>query len=273
MVMEPPPERAVLLRLLAQRRARAYRCAVELRAPSLSSTAKNLSHTPAPWRMLDPMNPLASFTMLIATAPSLADAVGARDHVYLRHPTQRQAVAQRLVSGLRLLRAFLRRLVILIALELEWGLVDKRGEMKRPHKRKMKPTSAKLSLTCFDADKVSPWLNNDGPSFKPRVMSQNELGTNPSVHINMTLLYAELDFLANIAAHPLAKAQRLAFHLARKRHGIFMAPIGPRRVAGRWGTQVSAYFNLMAWEITTKSHTRPPPLLPPRTHWPTITAL
>jgi hypothetical protein len=219
------------------------------------------------------MNPLAAFTMLIATAQSLADAVSARDHVYLRHPTQRQAVAQRLVSGLRLLRAFLRRLVILIALELEWGLVDKRGEMKRPHKRKMKPSSAKLSLICFDADKVSPWLNADGPNFKPRLPSQNEPGANPSVHITMTSLYAQLDFLANIAANPLAKAKRLAFHLARKHHGIFMAPSGPKRIGGRWGMQVSAYFNLMAWEITTKSHTRPPPLPPPRTHWPTITAL
>jgi hypothetical protein len=106
--------------------------------------------------MLNAMNPLAAFTMLIATAQSLVDAVGARDDVYLRHATRRQAVAQRLVSGLRLLRAFLRRLIILIALELEWGLVDRRGEMKRPHKRKMKLTLAKLSLTCFDPDKASP---------------------------------------------------------------------------------------------------------------------
>jgi hypothetical protein len=219
------------------------------------------------------MNPLAAFTMLIATAQSLADAVSARDHVYLRHPTQRKAVAQRLVSGLRLLRAFLRRLVILIALDLEWGLVDKRGEMKRPHKRQMKPSSAKLSLICFDADKVSPWLNADGPSFKPRAKSQNEPGTNPSVHITMTSLYAQLDFLANIAANPLAKAKRLAFHLARKRHGIFMAPSGPRRIGGRWGTQVSMYFDLMAGDIITKSRNRPPPLPPPRTHWPMITAL
>jgi hypothetical protein len=219
------------------------------------------------------MNPLASFTMLIATAQSLADAVKTRDNVYFRRPTERGAVATRLVSGLRLLRAFLRRLVILIALELEWSLVDARGPMKRPHKRKMKPSSAKLSLTCFDADKVSPWLNNVGPSFKPRAMSQNEHGTNPPVYVDMTNLYAQLDFLSGIAANPLAKAKRLAFHLARKKHGLFMAPSGPWRIPGRWGTQVSTYFDLMAGDIITKSRNRPPPLPPPRTHWPTITAL
>jgi hypothetical protein len=255
--------------LRAQRMATQARCKRAVRR----SSAKNLSTTPAPWRMLNAMNPLAAFTMLIATAQSLVDAVGARDNVYLRPPTQRQAVAQRLVSGLRLLRAFLRRLIILIALELEWGLVDKRGEMKRPHKCQMKPTAAKLSLTCFESGKVSPWLNAGGPDFKAKLARQNEYGTNPPVYVEMANLYAQLDFLAGIAANPLAKAQRLAFHLARKRHGILMAPAGPQRIGGRWGTQVSTYFDLMALDIITKSRNRPPPLPPPRTHWPTVTAL
>jgi hypothetical protein len=137
----------------------------------------------------------------------------------------------------------------------------------------MKPSCAKLSLTCFDADKVSPWLNNDGPQFKTPMKSQNEEGTNPPVYVDMAGLYAQLDFLSGIAANPLAKAKRLAFHLARKRHGLFMAPSGPWRIAGRWGTQVSTYFELMAGDIITKSRNRPPPLPPPRTHWPTVSVL
>jgi hypothetical protein len=219
------------------------------------------------------MNPLASFTMLIATAQSLASAVSVRDNAHLRRATERKAAAARLVSGLRILRAFLRRLIILIALELEWTLVDTRGPMKRPHGRKCVSVPAKLSLTYFDADKVSPWLNNDGPHFKPRAMSQNEEGTNPPVYIDMTNLYAQLDFLSGIASNPLAKAKRLAFHLARKKHGIFLAPSGPSRISGRWGTQVSAYFNVMATNIVTQSRNRPPPLQPRRTHWPTIMLL
>jgi hypothetical protein len=214
------------------------------------------------------MNPLASFTFLIATARNLVSAVTTRDNLHLKPRLACKAVAARLTSGLRLLRAFLRRLIILIALEMEWHLVDTRGEMKRPQGRKSTASSAKLSLTCFDPDKVSPWLNSDGPTFKTK---NNQRHT--PVPINMASLYAQLNFLAGIAANPITKAKRLAFHLARKRHGIIMAPQGPKRIAGRWGTQVSASFDAMAASIITQSRNRPPPLPPPRTHGPTITVL
>jgi hypothetical protein len=216
------------------------------------------------------MNPLASFTFLIATVQSLVAAVITRDNLHIRPPFASKAVAVRLVSGMRLLRAFLRRLIILIALEMEWHLVDTRGEMKRPHGRKSKTSAcAKLSLTCFDADKVSPWLNSDGPQFNKDDKQRRAV----PIAIDMTKFYAQLDFLSKIAANPVAKAKRLAFHLARQRHGIIMAPQGPPRIAGRWGTQVSASFDAMAASIITKSRNRPPPLPPPRNQWPTITAL
>jgi hypothetical protein len=215
------------------------------------------------------MNPLSSFAMLITTGQILASAVTTRDNLHLRPVVSTKAVAGRLVTGLILLRAYLRRLIILIALKLEWSLVDKRGVMKRPHGRKMTPTSAKLSLTCLDSVQVSPWLNSDGPKFKK--------GHAPTfdqpVPVNMSGLYAQLDFLSAIAANPLAKAERLAFHLARRREGIIVAPLGPKRVAGRWGTQVRATYDALSDFILIESRSRPPPLPPPRTHWPMITAL
>jgi hypothetical protein len=222
--------------------------------------------------MLCPMNPLASFAILIATAQSLADMVNARDNVYLRPEWARKAIAMRLASGLIVLRAFLRRLVILIALEMEWSLVDKRGPMKRPHKRKSK-SRAVLSLGGLDTQGASPWLDSCGPEFKPRVKT----GYHASVEVNMAKLYAKLDYLAAIAADPAAKAKRLAFHLARSYpydpNGVIIAPQGPKRIAGRWGTQVRASYDAIAAAILTKSRTRPPPLPPPRNCWPTITAL
>jgi hypothetical protein len=214
------------------------------------------------------MNPPASFAFLITTANCLAAAVTTRDHLHLRPQTARKAVAARLVSGLRVLRAFLRRLIILMALELEWGLVDKRGEMKRPHGRKGVPTQS-VSLTAFDAQGPSPWMNNDGPLFKTRVP---QIYGGP-VDIDMTRLYAQLDFLAKIAANPTAKARRLAFNLARTYEGIILAPIAPDRIAGRWGSEVRASFDAMAHAIITKSRSRPPPLRPLRKHWPTICVL
>jgi hypothetical protein len=218
------------------------------------------------------MNPLASFAFLITTVQSLAMAVNARDNLYLRPALARKSVAARLASGMRVLRAFLRRLIILIALELEWSLVDKRGEMKRPHKRKSK-SSAGFNLQGLDGDKPSPWLNGDGPNFKAVLQTEQSHWFNPPVQVDMAKFYAQLDFLAGIAKNPLAKAKRLAFRLARTRHGIIIAPQGPARIAGRWGTEVRASFDAMAGSIITQSRNRPPPLPPPRTHWPTITAL
>jgi hypothetical protein len=97
-----------------------------------------------------PMNPSTSFAMIIATAQSLVAMVNTRDGLHLRPEFARQAIAARLKSGLIVLRTFLRRLIILIALDLEWGLVDTRGEMKRPHGRKSKPSDG-FHLPNLDA--------------------------------------------------------------------------------------------------------------------------
>jgi hypothetical protein len=218
--------------------------------------------------MLSTMNPLASFAILIAAAQSLASMVNTRDQLHLRPAWASKAVAMRLASGLIVLRAFLRRLIILIALELEWSLVDKRGPMKRPHKRKAK-SRAVLSLGGLDTQGASPWLNSYGPQFKARVKTGN-IGP---VEVDMAKLYAKLDFLAAIAANPVAKAKRLAFHMSRTYEGIIIAPQGPKRIAGRWGTEVRASYDAIAAAIMEQSRTRPPPLPPPRTCWPMVTAL
>ena len=217
------------------------------------------------------MNLLAAFTFLIATVQSLAMAVNTRDNLHIRPALAYKSVAARLASGLRVLRAFLRRLIILIALDLEWGLVDTRGEMKRPHKRKSVSSCAKFSLQGLDGNKASPWLNTDGPQFKAMLKTNDTHVHSTPITVDMAKLYAQLDYLSKIAANPIAKAKRLAFHLARAHQGIIMAPEGPGRIAGRWGTQVRASFDAMSASIITQSRNRPPPLPPPRTHWPTIT--
>jgi hypothetical protein len=260
--------------VLCQFKRRALTAGYLRRRCTIQGTALNLSDPFSLRPMLRAMNPLAAFTMLIATAQSLVAAVNTRDDLHLRPEVARKAVAARLVSGLAVLRAFLRRLILLIALDLEWGLVDTRGVMKRPHGRKAK-SSTKLNLRILDADKPSLWLGGNCPKF---AMTNNSWqgqrdGYNPPVYVDMAKLYAQLNFLTGIAANPHAEAKRLAFHLARTRQGIIMAPEGPDRIAGRWGTEVNAHFYAMAGSIMTKSRNRPPPLPPPRTHWPTITAL
>jgi hypothetical protein len=219
------------------------------------------------------MNPTAAdFTRLITVAQTLAAMVNTRDDLHLRPDYARKSVAARMVSGLIVLKTFLRRLIILIALELEWGLVDKRGEMKRPHKRKSKPSEG-FSLPLLDCTKVSPWIKAVPPNFKPRIKSQNAYGTNPAVYVDMGKLYAYFTYLSKIADNPFPKAKRLAFHLARNRPGYILALEGPKRIAGRWGTEIRAYYDTLPALIVDKSRNRPPPLPPPRNHWPMITRL
>jgi hypothetical protein len=213
------------------------------------------------------MNPLTSFAILIATAQSLASAVNVRDQLHLRPATACKAVAARLRSGMIVLRAFLRRLVILIALDMEWSLVDTRGPMKRPHKRKSASRAA-LSLGGLDAPKASPWLNG---SIQFKTGNTQKLIT--PADVDMATLYAQLEYLAKIAADPTAKAKRMAFHFARTYEGPMLAPQGPKRIAGYWGTEVRALYDAIGAAILTESRSRPPPLPPPRTHYPTIIAL
>jgi hypothetical protein len=189
---------------------------------------KNLSNPTPPGATLAAMNPFASFAFLIATAQSLVAAVMTRDNLHLRPTLARQAVAARLRSGIIVLRAFLRRLIILMALELEWTLVDKRGEMKRPHGRTSK-SSITMNIRGLEAPRASPWLSDYPIQFRTKVKT----GYNGPVDITMAKFYAQLDYLAKVAAS----------------------------------------FDLIAADILTKSKNRPPPLPPPRTYWPTITAL
>jgi hypothetical protein len=219
------------------------------------------------------MNPPTSFAMIIATAQNLVAMVNTRDGLHLRPEFARQAIAARLKSGLIVLRTFLRRLIILIALDLEWGLVDTRGEMKRPHGRKSKPSDG-FHLPNLDAMSGGHWLDSHNPDHYPRAKSQNEAGTNPAVYVDMTRLYAQLVFLAKIAENPYPKAKRLAFHLARTYQGPILTLKGPKRIAGRWGTEVRAFYDWLPALIVEKSKNRPPPLPPPRpARWPTITVL
>jgi hypothetical protein len=218
------------------------------------------------------MRPQSNFTRLIATAQSLAMMVNTRDNLHLRPEIARKSVAGRLVTGLIVLKTFLRRLIILIALELEWGLVDTRGEMKRPHKRKSKPSDG-FHMPLLDAQSGGDWLYDHYPYHYPRAKSQKAYGTNPPVYVDMAKLYAKLAFLAKIADNPFPKAKRLAYHLARNRPGPILALEGPERIAGRWGTEIRAYYDNLPAMIIEQSRNRPPPLPPPRDHWPMVTAL
>jgi hypothetical protein len=79
--------------------------------------------------------------------------------------------------------------------------------------------------------------------------------------------WRQLDYLQTITNDPVAKARHLAFCLARRHHGLLMAPDQNRRVMRGCGTEPTSLFDAMAFQIMQKSRSRPPPLPPPR-RWP-----
>jgi hypothetical protein len=253
-------------------KGRSFAVGASFRLSQTWGIAPNLSHPFAQHGRLIAMTPPDSFAVLITIAQNLVAAVAVRDNLHLRPALARQSVAMRLVSGMAVLRAFLRRLVILMALEFEWTIVDKRGEMKRPHGRKMQPKSTKLSLKGRETFRADPYHLAHGFEAKPRVNKPQDWQYGP-VEIDMTKLYAQLDFLTSIAKNPAPHASRMAFRLARTYEGIIMAPRGVKRIAGYWGTQVSAFYDVMAHNIITNSRNRPPNIKPRRTHWPTVTVI
>ena len=190
-----------------------------------------------------------------------------------------KAVAARLRIGVRALEAFLRRLLILMAPEMEHDLVF----VARPENlARVKPPKlrAKMPLLAIYAMLDRPYYFdfehqlNTSRALKAMTNARTHAAAVPPVLVPIHRWLAQLDYLETIAKDPIAKAQRLAFSLARRRHGLLMAPPAHPRVMRGQGTECTAIYDSMASEIMGKSRLRPPPLPPPwRGPEPTITLL
>ncbi|MCU0882652.1 MAG: hypothetical protein MUF14_08310, partial [Hyphomonadaceae bacterium] len=200
-----------------------------------------------------------------------------RDRVADRPKHLRPVEMGRLVTGVRLLASFVRRLLVLMALSFEHGLVDRidpagmpprpdgkpRGRKKAPGVRFviLEPRASTIETVAETVHRFS-W--DDWRADAP---------CGPRQPPSPARLYRMLDLLAAIVADPEPRARKLAFHLARTRHGPILPPVGPRRIAGRWGTEVRAGHEAIAGAIMNASRERPPPLAPPRRGLPAVTGL
>lgn len=213
------------------------------------------------------MHPLASFDDLIRVGRDLCLTVLTRDRLEMRPDWGRKAVARRLGSGLRVLGAWLRRLLVLMALALEPDLTVREQPLRRPHGRK---TQARMRFAVWTADTVLPEdLGCRSGAAAGSGLPGGRIGMSGPVELGR--LYRQLDLMAAILADPLPRARRLAIHLARNKPDMLLPPAGPRRIAGRWGREISASFDAMAVSIMAQARVRPPPLPPPRRGWRSIT--
>jgi hypothetical protein len=149
-----------------------------------------------------------------------------------------RAVARRLAAGLRLVEAYLRRVLIVLALALEPTLVQKLRPMRRPHGRK---TPARQPRFVVLGGPLRVSVVSDAVPDRLELLVQRQSGGRVRAKsvsdVPMSGLYRRLDLLTAIAADPVRRARRLAFHLARSRPGRIFAPdptLHPRR---GWSTQ------------------------------------
>jgi hypothetical protein len=176
--------------------------------------------------------------------------------------------ARKFKQGLRLVEAYLRRVLIVMALEIEPTLVEPQTPMKRPHGRKAKTKFIRFRV--FDDGCTTAQLEAMAAVFAERDQAAKQTKGSTAATAKLT---HRLDYLAKIAADPLARAKRLAMHLARSRHGILLAPDIDLRPPTSWMRTASMSFTTLGYEIIEKSRSRPPPLPPPRRYGPSVLVL
>jgi hypothetical protein len=207
---------------------------------------------------------LAPFLFALSQAVQLHSGVACHDELITRPLFVRKAVARRLRAGIRALTAFLRRILILMALEIEHDLVAKVQAENLARAKARMPLTKKPFLLIYpksDRPQDFDFRPTFGASVGSDLPSFNASSLPVTVPIGRWL--AQLDHLHRIALDPFAKARRLAFSLARRRHGILMAPPEHPRIMQRHGREATAIYDAMGAQIIHKSRSRPPPLPPP----------
>ncbi|MEO1787152.1 MAG: hypothetical protein AAFR41_09040 [Pseudomonadota bacterium] len=209
----------------------------------------------------------AFFTHLQRRGGLLHAAVLTRDDGHLAPDRMGQAAAGRLRRGIRALEAWLRRVLILMALALEPHLKPANGR-HTPSWRPRGLAAPRQALRVFagerargDCTRAMPWdTGHAGEGASGRA-------------VWVVPLLARLAALKNLVDAPEARARRLAFHLARQRPGPILAPVFPGRSRGQpFTTETGAVFEALPTAIITASRSRPPPLGPrpragPRARW------
>jgi hypothetical protein len=212
---------------------------------------------------------LAPFVFALTQAVQLHARVIAQSGLLGRPEFVRKAVAARLRAGVRALEAFLRRILILMALDIERDLVCvwQPENLARAKARKV-PRLKKPVFRIYampDRPYSFDFEQKFGAFCVPCASDiHSHAAILPPVTVPIARWLERLDYLHAIANDPINKARRLAFSLARSRHGLLMAPPGHPRVMRGRGTEATAIYDAMAFQIMAKSRSRPPPLPPPR---------
>ena len=192
-----------------------------------------------------------------AQGARLVARVVSRDDLQLAPATLRAAAARRVRQGLQALEAFLRRVLVLLALQLEPGLTP---DNRPRHRRMVRPRPRRAGrFRVFIGEAAWPGFS-EALSHRRRARSQP---------VQAAPLLQRLADLQALLAAPQARARRLAWTLARRRPGWLLAPGRDDAMPRRFGTEISMLYDSLAVAILKASQARPPPLgrvpdFPPR---------
>jgi len=212
---------------------------------------------------------LETFAALRLEAARLTSRLLSREGLSLFPDLITEAVAARLRSGLRVVEAFLARLLVLMALAIEPTLQHVERPERRPKERK--PRKRGFTSRIFPRELVG-----DMPELAVSDCWSDRCNGNSSglsAPVPARPLLERLAKLRMIAEAQEARARRLAWHLARSRPGVMLPPRHRSGVTNRWGVEPSALYAAMGQGILNASRSRPPPLTPPKVARPMITLL
>lgn len=210
---------------------------------------------PIPHGILHHMRPAPSLLdTLKRQGGQLCARVLTRDDLHLAPAAITRATAARLRSGIRAIEAYLRRVLLLMALQIEPGLKAARRARPVRHGPRLS-TPQSHTFRALEKENAPPdWAALTLPRRTADALPRGTL-------IPSAPLLARLSVLKILIDAPDARARRLAWYLARRRPGPLLAP-GTHRLAQLWGTEIGALYTAMAPQILRAGYARPPPLGP-----------
>jgi len=226
-----------------------------------------LTRKPIDLNLKEPDPPFTALTLLpmscIASFVDLAQRLGARllsdiearDGAHLKPAYLTKAAAARLKAGLRAVEAYLRRVLLCLALEMEPALTPDQSEYVK-YARGPSPVRTAARFRILDRFAAFP----EGGIERARSHTSSLFRKQP---VPAAPLLLRLSALKTLLAAPEARARRLALYLARYRPGPLLPPgFGRSCVKRRYGTEISAHHDGLGEAITRASWSRPEPLGP-----------
>lgn len=202
------------------------------------------------------MTPISfNLSLALNTASGVLGDVAVRDRLDLHPKHISRAAMARATGGLRAIEAFVRRLILLLALQFEHDItVDispREHPKKQPAPRAPTPnTSLRIFLTeLVFPDTLAEHFNTD---------TTGDWQTRGPAEMPAAPILARIARLRRALNTAEARGRRLAYTLSRRRHGLLMAPF-PLAVPARMGTEFAHLYRTYGFDIRRQSCARPPP--------------